>query len=77
MVVMRGVKVEMEEAVRVLNASKIEDQELKAGKLEEAVQVLKADKLEEAAQVLKAGKMEVCHLLWSMLAFLLVSIDFD
>lgn len=77
MVVMRGVKVEMEEAVRVLNASKIEDQELKAGKLEEAVQVLKADKLEEAAQVLKAGKMEVCHLLWSMSAFLLVSIDFD
>lgn len=65
MVVMRGVKVEMEEAVRVLNASKIEDQELKAGKLE------------EAAQVLKAGKMEVCHLLWSMSAFLLVSIDFD
>lgn len=65
MVVMRGVKVEMEEAVRVLNASKIKDQELKAGKLE------------EAAQVLKAGKMEVCHLLWSMSAFLLVSIDFD
>lgn len=47
MVVMRSVKVGVEEAVRVLNAGNIE------------VQVLKKGKLEEAAQVLKAGKMEV------------------
>lgn len=36
MVVMRGVKVEVEEAVRVLNAGKIEDYP-KVGKLEEVV----------------------------------------
>ena len=64
-VLIRGVKVEVEEAVRVLNAGKIE------------VQVLKAGKLEEAAQVLKAGRMEVCHLLLSMSVFLLVSINFN